>query len=528
MGEIAMTALPAELMSAMNIFACSADMTQDLTANGAQNGSFGAVLGLLMSNTAPIQTVPEITETETDTDTTAADILLAALTGEDETELPEIFSESGAKAFIETVSRFFEECDTDKLREDISFLWKSVSPEEKSAFAELLYAAADISEDESIETEKSPADIVRMVSELVVKAAKKPEKKASEKSELTDEALLLQGMNLLRPVQTVSYDCTPNETSEITDAVSTDYRETGIYPEANTAQAADTEIPVQNDISEGPRTAKGDDVPLTDIQTAYEKLSEAEPEEIISFCRKLADELNGSVKGSAPEAVTADKAESADTDHIGYGRQGMQGFMARVNRHEELPNDSNAEILSAQTTEKNAAADVEFSERVPESEDIPSQIMRQIDLYRDIFQNTFSEKEISMKLSPESLGGVEIKIKRSDSGFEITFTAEKAEAAELIGNKASELADALASRGIALKELSVTRQIVTNESDGSLSGENLSGNGDLYGGAHNGQSGSGRSFSFTEQNVSDVTSEQTDESSSEINFNKEAKLWVSA
>ena len=132
-----------------------------------------------------------------------------------------------------------------------------------------------------------------------------------------------------------------------------------------------------------------------------------------------------------------------------------------------------------------------------------------------------------MKLSPESLGGVEIRIRRSDKGFEITFTAEKAEAAELIGNKAAELHEALALRGIALKELSVTRQIVTNESDGSLTDGTLSGNGGLYQGAQNGQSGSGRHFSFEGQ-TSDAASEAADESASEQNFNREAKLWVSA
>ena len=519
MGEITM---PAELMAAMNVFGGSGDMTSPLTEDNSQSGSFGAVLGLLMANSAQIQSVPEMTETETSPEMTAADILLAAVTGSEEAGLPEIFSENGAKVFIETVSRFLENGTADKLPDDLRSLWETVSPEERSAFAELLYAAADISEDDSGEQEMSPADIVRTICELAFKAAKKPAKDVSEKSELTDEAILIQGMTaMIRPVQTVSCDNIAEDALTGSQAVSRGETVNAGYPEANTAYP---EAPVQTEQITADQALNTEKTPSADIQTAYEKLSEADPEELISFCRKLADELNASV------SVSETAPEAAETGHVDYGRQGMQGFMARVNRHEELPSN-NAEIIYAQAENKAAVTAetvIPFSEKASEDEEISSQIMRQIDLYKDIFQSSFSEKEISMKLSPESLGGVEIKIRRSDSGFEITFTAEKAEAAELIGNKASELADALASRGIALKEMSVTRQIVTNESDGQLTDGNLSGNGDLYGGANNGQNGSGRQFSFGGQAASALTSEQTDENASESNFNREAKLWVSA
>ena len=201
--------------------------------------------------------------------------------------------------------------------------------------------------------------------------------------------------------------------------------------------------------------------------------------------------------------------------------------MSRINRHDELTPDIDAQIVPEQAESRVTAASIPLDEKISEGEDVPSQIIRQIDLYKDIFEEQFSEKELSMKLSPESLGGLEIRIKKSEKGFEITFTAENAEAAELIGSKASELSEALASRGIALKELSVTHQIVTNESDGSLTDENPFGNGGLYGDAQNGQNRSGRQFAFGEQTPSD-SAEQTDEGSSDNNFNREAKLWVSA
>ncbi|MBP0957300.1 MAG: flagellar hook-length control protein FliK [Oscillospiraceae bacterium] len=534
MGEIAMptiSALPTELMSAMNIFGCSGDMTAFSAENGTQGGSFGDVLGLLMANSAQVQlqTVPETTETEAMPEMTAADILSEALKGNAETMLPEVFSENGAKAFIETLSRILPKYDGDELPEDTVSLWKNVSPEEKKAFAELLYAAADFSEDENIQTVKSPEDIVKIVSRIVLNSAKKSLKKVSDEQELTDEAVLIQGIDLIRPVQAVPTQAVSEENQADSEqvipaeAVSVTDTQTAEYPETNIPDMADTELPVQAENSEAKKAESTAEIPFEDIRNAYEKLSETEPEDIVSFCRKLADELNVSVKETAPETAY----ETPDNGHIGFGRQGMQGFMARINRHEKLPVDTITEIIPEQTENKGAVTNIPLDESISESEDIPSQIMRQIDRYKDIFEDNFSEKELSMKLSPESLGGVEIRIKRSDKGFEITFTAEKAEAAELIGNKAAELHEALASRGIALKELSVTRQIVTNESDGSLTDGTLSGNGGLYQGAQNGQSGSGRHFSFEGQ-TSDAASEAADESASEQNFNREAKLWVSA
>ncbi|WP_432649690.1 flagellar hook-length control protein FliK [Huintestinicola sp.] len=525
MGEIAM---PAELMAAMNIFGGSGDMTLASAENGSQNGSFDAVLGLLMANSTQVQTVPEMTETEADPEIRLADILSEALKGNGETKLPEIFSEKGAKAFIETLSRFLPEYDGDELPEETVSLWNDVPPEEKKAFAELLYAAAEFSEDESTQADKSPEDIVKIVSELVVNSAKKPEKKVSEKPDITDEAILIQGMNLFRPVETVSFDKIGEENPAYSETVSTVENEPVQDPGRDRLQATDTGLPVQTENAEATKAQNTEKIPFEDIQSAYEKLSEADPEDIVSFCRKLADELNVSVKETTPEAFKETAPELTDNGHIGYGRQGIQGLMSRVNRHDELPVDIGAKIIPEQAENKGAVTDIPLDESIPENEDISSQIMRQIDLYKDIFSESFSEREISMKLSPEALGSVEIRIRRSDKGFEITFTAEKAEAAELIGNKASELSDALASRGIALKELSVTRQIVTNESDGNLTDGTLSGNGGLYQGAQNGQSGSGRHFEFGGQAPSDGTSEAADESASDLNFNREAKLWVSA
>ena len=198
--------------------------------------------------------------------------------------------------------------------------------------------------------------------------------------------------------------------------------------------------------------------------------------------------------------------------------------MSRVNRHDDIISENGAQML-IQNAPKAQAADIIPEEAVPENEDVDVQILDRIDLYRDIFSRNFSEKEISVKLSPDELGNVEVKIKRTDDGFEISFTAQKAEAAELIADKASELEKAMASRGIALREMTVARQIVTNEADGGMNNDTFGGG--LYGGAQNGQNGSERHFTFGGNTLPD-TSDQDSSNSSDSEFNREAKLWVSA
>ncbi|MGN1100611.1 MAG: flagellar hook-length control protein FliK [Huintestinicola sp.] len=530
MGEIAMAAIPAELMAAMNVFGGSGDMNTLSAADGSQSSSFDSVLGLLMANSAQVKAqiapeMPEMTETESQPEMKLADILSEALKGNMESKLPEVFSEKGAMAFIKTLSRILPEYDGEKLPEETDALWETVSPEERSAFAELLYAAADLCGDETTQTESSTEDVVRTVSALILNAAAKPEKKAPEKQEVSDEAVIIQVMDWLRPVQTVSLEDVVSENNSDS--------ETEIFAEALTTspsvtpEMTDGTVPFQPEAEEAQEVPDSVNVSSEELRTAYEKLSEADPDEIVSFCRKLADKLEVSVKETVPQTAYETAPKADENGHIAFGRQSIQGFMARVNRYEELPVITGEEIIPETAGIKGAVTDIPLEESITEGEDVSSQIIRQIDLYKDIFRESFTEREISMKLSPESLGGIEIKIRRSDKGFEITFTAEKSEAAELIGNKASELHEALASRGIILKELSISR-IVTNETDGSASDGNPFGNGELYGDAQNGRSSQDRHFSFGEQAPSDSASEDADKSASEINLNREAKLWISA
>lgn len=507
MGEIS---LPSELMAAMNVFG-GTDTSPLSAQDGTEGGSFGAVLGLLMTDTGDSTAVLQAdAKTDTAPEISAADVLSAAVKGEAVAKLPDVFTEKGAVAFIKALAAFAEDNTDNAFSEAV---WDGVSPEERTAFAELLYAAVGTFGDENVSTDTAPDKVIRLVTDIVVRSSKKSADDSSEKADVTEDAALMAGLSgFIRPVQVISYDAADISDNSDTAPVN------AVSENVQTVSAESAPVVITGDISEKITELFPDKEQAADITAAVEKLADASPEEITNFCEKLADGLKGSVEVISPAP------ENTEAMHLDFGRQSVQGFMSRVNRHDDIISEDGAQML-IQNAPKAQAADIIPEEAVPENEDVDVQIMDRIDLYRDIFSRNFSEKEISVKLSPDELGNVEVKIKRTGDGFEISFTAQKAEAAELIADKASELEKAMASRGIALREMTVARQIVTNEADGGMNSDSFGGG--LYGGAQNGQNGSERHFTFGGNTLPD-TSDQDSNSSSDSEFNREAKLWVSA
>lgn len=506
MGEIS---LPSELMAAMNVFG-GTDTSPLSAQDGTEGGSFGAVLGLLMTDTGDSTAVLQAdAKTDTAPEISAADVLSAAVKGEAVTKLPDVFTEKGAIAFIKALAAFSEDNTDNAFSEAV---WDGVSPEERTAFAELLYAAVGTFGDENVSTDTAPDKVIRLAANIVVRSAKKSVDDSGEKADVTEDAALMAGLSgFIRPVQVISYDAADISDNSDTTPVN------AVSENVQTVSAESAPVVITGDISAKITEFFPDKEQAADITAAVEKLADAKPEEITSFCEKLADGLKGSVEVISPAP------ENTEAMHLDFGRQSVQGFMSRVNRHDDIISEDGMQML-IQNAPKAQAADIIPEEAVPENEDVDVQIMDRIDLYRDIFSGNFSEKEISVKLSPDELGNVEVKIKRTGDGFEISFTAQKAEAAELIADKASELEKAMASRGIALREMTVARQIVTNEADGGMNNDSFGGG--LYGGAQNGQNGSERHFTFGGNTLPDT--DQDSNSSSDSEFNREAKLWVSA
>lgn len=489
MGEIS---LPSELMAAMNVFG-GTDTSPLSAQDGTEGGSFGAVLGLLMTDTGDSTAVLQAdAKTDTAPEISAADVLSVAVKGDAVAKLPDVFTEKGAAAFIKALAAFSEDNTDNAFSEAV---WDGVSPEERTAFAELLYAAVGTFGDENVSTDTAPDKVIRLAADIVVRSAKKSADDSGEKADVNEDAALMAGLSgFIRPVQVISYDAADISDNSDTAPVN------AVSENVQTVSAESAPVVITGDISEKITELFPDKKQAADITAAVEKLADAKPEEITSFCEKLADGLKGSVKVISPAP------ENTEAMHLDFGRQSVQGFMSRVNRHDDIISEDGAQML-IQNAPKAQAADIIPEEAVPENEDVDVQIMDRIDLYRDIFSRNFSEKEISVKLSPDELGNVEVKIKRTDDGFEISFTAQKAEAAELIADKASELEKAMASRGIALREMTVARQIVTNEADGGMNNDTFGGG--LYGGAQNGQNGSERHFTFGGNTLPDTSDQDS-------------------
>lgn len=215
------------------------------------------------------------------------------------------------------------------------------------------------------------------------------------------------------------------------------------------------------------------------------------------------------------------------------------GVSRKISREtESYPEDiSISRILAETGVQTQPAAEIPAESIASEArvfEDADVQIMNSFDSIDLSFKADGEVKEITVRLAPEELGTVDVKIAKDKEGIIVTFTAESGEAARLIGDKAAALAEALASRGVRVKEMVVAEPIRTNES--ANTGFDSAGNGDsryssqsFYEGTDNGGQQS-RHFAFDSSGgiISDITEAAEAAEDANIIYSKEAKLWATA
>lgn len=500
MSEAIMAADMSTLAALRSVFGC-AD-----TAAPAENGAFGQLLGAMMNPvTAENPDAVEIIaaeESETQAYEGIAAVIAALATDSVSVPNGEIFTPEGAKAFIGTLEKFLSEGEISP--EDIKELWKDVSDEEKSLYADLLLTLAgnDIPEGanelfENVSHEITVNDIISAaVSECVKTLSPKSEKK-DEKKEISPEAAAayFAVMEIKAPIEAAS-----SEESEV----------------AMTAVGAARNDEVSADVGQ---TALLDVDAGENIQIVYNKLENADPDDLKQFCETAAKELNAEITVS-PKAAPENEGTSEKisvSDMFGSGRQAV---MARMGKPLE-----NAEEISVMQNFRSIVP--ETAEEIPVEVTDTSEISRRIIERINMLEAYESESvgEITMKLSPEELGGIKVKITGSGDGLVIAFAAEKSEAARLIGDRAAALAEALAARGVNLKEMSVTQQITAEHSENSA----LDYMGRESGNPSNGYQNGSRRFVFGENGMTgEVIGDSGESEDSEIYYNREAKLWVSA
>ena len=494
----------------------------------SSDGAFSGVLGALMGSQmiAEAETfLPDIIPEDMPADNSAS-VIEMLFSADTESELPDGFTAEGAKAFAETVKLFADDKPVDMKAAEK--LWESISDEEKQLYAELLEGIVRITDEGKcgeLDLSEAAVSVDDAVEKLIFMGEKIPVDKPAKKQKKDDETLdditaVMVGMSsFMRPepakVQIVSVSGDAADDSTTVSSVS----------------FADTQQPVYtSEMSENVTT--GGEVQTDDAQQnvqsvfsqAAESVSEMSPEQTRDFCEGLAKLLN--------EAV---KAESGNEENapVAVENSLRQAFMARAAKDSEkteLPVISKAEMSTAAENIP-VPMDTEITAVQTESyDDVSAQIIEKIDLYHEIAEmNSGQVKDITVNLTPDELGNVEIRVRSTDDGIVISVAAENSETAALIGDKANALAEAVASRGVKLREITVTEQIVTAEgSDNALSYMNMDGRQNPYSNAQSDNSRSGtRRFVF--DNGSDTVSEiSSAEGSGDIYYNKEAKLWVSA
>ncbi len=507
------------------------------------SASFGEILGMVMGNSETVS-VPTVLQGAEDapaetTDMTA-DILsqavqaIMSVTDEDanaDTALPEAFSEKGKAAFAASLYKFLVKSkapdntadiaadekpdadltvtggEADSLCEDIRKMWKDVPGSEKSLWAELLEKTADAAQE-------SPEDkAFELVSAVVKLCSPKSEKKAKSETDKTDLSAAAMMMQIIQ-----------------------------ISPETEITEKADaSDIAAAVSAAEGEKEHQTVKIAETLRELSPENVTDdaALPEKVTDFIRQMAKELKaevpaGTENGKIPadvQAVVSDSSEKGADFHTQMFAVGRQSVMARVNRPFDVQSaqEENAGVNAAAILpEVTSSAQISVSDEtsaLTEETDITEQIISRVMLYTDSGNlPAGSEKELTIRLSPEELGDLEIKIRNTDDGLKIAFAADRSEAARLIGDKASALAEAVAAGGSRLREMTVTEQIVTHESPDAGSYGQYGGEANSAGGRNSGSEG--RRFVFW---GSDTEGSETDiEQNPQIFYNKEAKLWVSA
>lgn len=131
--------------------------------------------------------------------------------------------------------------------------------------------------------------------------------------------------------------------------------------------------------------------------------------------------------------------------------------------------------------------------------------------------------QLTLRLSPEELGEIRVTIVRKAGETSVAFEAQKSESAAVIGDRAAALAEALVSKGISLKEISVSDMGRDAASNGGRDSQGYSENrqpGDNEGGHRY-----SRHFYYSREG--DEQPEGDNFGAISSYYDKEANLWLS-
>lgn len=542
----------------LSLNAMNADQSMDI---GGQD-SFGQVLGAVMG----AENVPEVTqaadmpaENEAE-ELTGLAALANSLLDEDAVISADTFSSEGADAFIRTLDKFF--ADGEISPEGIKALWAEVPEDEKQAYADLISAMCRTStetdvkvvrESEKDEDEKTLNEIIGEIVSEAQKLRKKQKCCGCCEIDVNDQVPMV-----VVPDDPVSEDVPDGIGQLAVDDGDVIHRvdDAGIIlpvnDDASDIQIVDNgdNIPVVDNMSVVPVDDGTDDLPVVDnldnipivdntgsvqvednsdiIQARDDNdtiqvedtermltVDDTDNAELEIFCNCLKKELCAEIEANTQ------KAESTAADTFASGRQ---AFMARV-RDAFAENEDIPRINAVQTAAAEMADDgYDYAQPVEVSDtgELSARIAQQAILIEERRTNS---SDVSMKLSPEGMGDIRIRIRKTDEGMSVFFAAQRSEAAAAIGDRAAALADALSARGIKLKEISVTQQITSERSNNNAL--DYMGSGQDHNAHAQDRNSQGRRFVFDDGVMTETAISEDAGNTSEIYYDREAKLWVS-
>jgi flagellar hook-length control protein FliK len=475
--------------------------------------------------------------------------------------LPDAVTDDGKNAFLSTLLQYLISSSQSGLAGTLnmnsllgSSIWDNVEVTEKSAYSTLTgILSGEIDTDDVFmdsasslwstllssgydddEDEYSLKDVFDSLITLPTVSLSSLKKQSSDdETDVSDsiaELMAALGMGTLNINVNVSYDETPKEEIAVSAAAS-----------------AETEV----------------------TDEALEAVINAADEETLkSFCREFS--------AAAKEVFDTYEPESADNVQLGTDASDVSGVNNAASVPDEPQNDFAAAFADMAMSGRSAemrikpddeavpddisvygALNAQQMQPVPQTElneapakaediftsddgvyadvDVDDQIMQKLEVSDIMVSEKDGTSEVTMQLSPEELGKLDIRITKRNNEVSVSFAAESGEAAKLIGDKAAALADALASKGMSVKEIVVSEPIRTSESSDvgaeTQNGDNRGYNpyeGEAYG---NSDFGGQRSKHFIFDQYGSETSEITEVTGvtgESTYFEREARLWTTA
>lgn len=256
--------------------------------------------------------------------------------------------------------------------------------------------------------------------------------------------------------------------------------------------------------------------------------------------------VSGEAEGVSEDIPAAEAAMSGEEKNVGsegtFAGGDMPGDNAVSGRENVPTEDASAEDVSGKDTVVTAFAKADMSVRtdIPVQQAVPIEAQEDAAVgdrisaydtgaiadriaYSAYRTGNDGTQSITLRLSPEQLGDIRVTIVRKAGETSVAFEAQKSESAAVIGDRAAALAEALVSKGISLKEISVSDMGRNATSDDGRGSQGYSENrqpGDNEGGHRY-----SRHFYYSHEG--DEQPEGDNFGAISSYYDKEANLWLS-